>query len=128
MTFQFSSTDWFYFLFAVPEYEIVHIHHVSTRSIDANSHSNSILGPGKILGKISEVDETSKRRNFKDQKTLKGDYANLRLRAFGRHLNLSLAKTEGLIKKSGLKVWTVEPNATSQHGVEYVEVPEVSTI
>lgn len=50
--------------------------------------------------------------------------ANIKLQAFGRPLNLSLVKNEDLFKKTGLKIWTVEPNATSQHGVEYVEMPQ----
>lgn len=51
---------------------------------------------------------------------------NLKLQAFGKALDLSLVRNEGLFKKSGLKIWTVEPNATAQHGVEYVEIPHVS--
>lgn len=51
---------------------------------------------------------------------------NLKLNAFGKALNLSLVKNDGLFKKGGLKIWTVEPNATAQHGVEYVEIPHVS--
>ena len=50
----------------------------------------------------------------------------LKLSAFGKPLHLNLSPNEGLLRKGGLKIWTVEPNATSQHGVEYVEIPEVS--
>lgn len=41
-------------------------------------------------------------------------------------MNLNLVRTEGLFSKGGLKIWTVEPNVTAQHGVEYVEIPQVS--
>lgn len=52
---------------------------------------------------------------------------NIQLEAFGKKLNLTLKPTDGLIKKGGLKLFMVEPNITSQHGVDYVEVQNVST-
>ncbi|XP_017774534.1 PREDICTED: A disintegrin and metalloproteinase with thrombospondin motifs 1 isoform X2 [Nicrophorus vespilloides] len=99
----------------VPEYEVVHIsqHNVRRRSIDGNNRDFNHLD-GNTLGKSGGGGR------IKDRPAT----ANVKLRAFGRPLNLSLVKTEGLFKKSGLKIWSVEPNATSQHGVEYIELPE----
>lgn len=51
---------------------------------------------------------------------------NIQLEAFGQKFNLTLKPTDGLIKKGGLKIFTVEPNVTSQHGVDYVEIQQVS--
>lgn len=49
---------------------------------------------------------------------------HLTLKVFGKPFTLSLAPTEGLLKKGKLKIWTIEPNATAQHGIEYVEIPD----
>lgn len=46
------------------------------------------------------------------------------LKVFGKPFTLSLTPTEGLLKKGKLKIWTIEPNATAQHGIEYVEIPD----
>ncbi|GLV36364.1 sol narae [Carabus blaptoides fortunei] len=113
----------------VPDYEIVHIHHISTRSIDSG-------GGGRKSGGRNSVNQSSSKDSLpltskssvpskisESQALLRDHKAELRLEAFGKPMNLSLVRTEGLIKKSGLKLWTVEPNATSQHGVEYVEIP-----
>lgn len=98
---------------AVPEYEVVHIHRVRKRSIASNSYNQV---------------ETLKDRgpNYKHRRTKEpGRPAEtLKFRAFGKPLNLSLVRNEGLFRR-GLKIWTVEPNATSQHGVEYIEIPQV---
>ncbi|KAF2881188.1 hypothetical protein ILUMI_25013 [Ignelater luminosus] len=106
----------------VPEYEVVQIHHVKRRSIETNHPSN------KLEDSSLEGETNSKYTKTKDQskttETFKDESANLRLKVFGKPLNLSLKRNDGLLKKSGLKLWTVEPNATAQHGVEYVEIPE----
>lgn len=47
---------------------------------------------------------------------------------FGTPFSLKLVPTEGLFKKGKLKIWAIEPNATAQHGVEYTELPEVSSL
>jgi len=104
----------------VPEYEVVHINHhnIRRRSIDRKSDYNKL---------VPTEDEKSKNNLFgKARETFKErpESARIDLKAFGRPLRLSLVRTEGLFKKSGLKIWTVEPNATAQHGVEYVELPE----
>lgn len=100
------------FYFSVPEYEVVHIHsHVRRRSTENNPNL------------VNSIHET----NSKYTKT-KGnnEFTNLKLKAFGEHLDLNLRKNSGLFKKTGLKIWTVESNDTAQHGVEYVEIPEVT--
>ncbi|KAF5298699.1 hypothetical protein FQA39_LY11709 [Lamprigera yunnana] len=102
----------------VPEYEIVHIHHIGERSIE---NSNSLVN--------TLENEHSSKFTTKEQKTtervkITDRPANLRLTAFGKDLNLSLTKNSGLLKTNGLKLWTIEPNATAQHGIEYVEIPE----
>lgn len=88
------------FYVTVPEYELVHIHH-HPRKRDVDISENLI--------------------DSNDDKT------NLKLKAFGKHLNLTLTPNRGLFAKNRLKIWTVEPNATAQHGVEYVQLPEVSS-
>lgn len=108
------------FIFLVPEYEVVHIHRIKKRSISTSDYN-----------KIQDVPKDSE-TNYKHRKTKlpleenNSNIENLKLQAFGKKLNLSLVRNEGLFKKSGLKIWTVEPNATAQHGVEYVEIPHVS--
>lgn len=106
--------------FAVPEYEVVHVHHVRRRSISSSQqnavHNTLQDNVQKDQPKESHAKSDTK---FTDNKTL------LRLHAFGKPINLNLVRTEGLFSNGGLKIWTVEPNATSQHGLEYVEVPQV---
>lgn len=108
---------------AVPEYEIVHINHVRKRSIDTNQQ-NSLHNTVQDNVKRGNAKEPHAKNSakFTDNKTI------LRLHAFGKPLNLNLVRTQGLFKKGGLKIWTVEPNATSQHGVEYVEIPQVGVL
>lgn len=119
-------------MFSVPEYEIVHIHHITTRSIESggggNVFSDKVTDSDKIVTNSKLAAHSKITENYPRKYTIpeRSHRAELRLNAFGRPLNLSLKKTEGLIKKTGLKVWTVEPNATAQHGVEYIEIPEVS--
>ncbi|XP_049826682.1 A disintegrin and metalloproteinase with thrombospondin motifs 16 isoform X2 [Aethina tumida] len=97
----------------VPEYEIVPIQHVRKRSLPYNETENLI-----------DTDDV-----IKDKKLLKkqpNTKTHLKLEAFGKPFNLSLVPTEGLYKKGKLKIWTIEPNATAQHGVEYIELPETN--
>ncbi|CAH1121894.1 unnamed protein product [Ceutorhynchus assimilis] len=104
----------------VPEYELVPIHHVQKRSIASPaSKGGNTLNHGPI-----EKHPYSKSKAW----TLNANEGirNLRLQAFGEPFHLSLAPTEGLFNKGKLKVFTVEPNATAQHGVEYVEDPETN--
>ncbi|XP_015837249.1 A disintegrin and metalloproteinase with thrombospondin motifs like isoform X3 [Tribolium castaneum] len=91
----------------VPEYEVVHIHHNVRRSISRDIPSDT----------ENSID-TDEKPKYEDRKT------ELKLKVFGKHLNLTLIPNRGLYKKNKLKIWTVEPNATAQHGVEYVELPE----
>ncbi|XP_076269046.1 sol narae metalloprotease isoform X2 [Rhynchophorus ferrugineus] len=87
----------------VPEYEIVPVQHlIRKRSIASASGDNS-------LG--SESDR-------------KVGHPKLRLKAFGEPFNLSLVPTEGLYHKEKLKVFSVEPNITAQHGIEFLEHPQ----
>lgn len=106
------------FAFSVPEYELVPVRHVRKRSLpDAIDSHNQI--------EQDDVDKPAKRpfkSKFDESRT------RLHLKAFGKPFNLSLVPTEGLFKKGKLKIWTIEPNATAQHGVEYVELPEVSNL
>nr|CAI5829210.1 unnamed protein product [Callosobruchus analis] len=97
------------------DYEVVPIHHIRRRSLP-NDLENTI-----------DVDEpiTKSKENPEDKNPLPKK-AQLRLKAFGVPYNLRLAPTEGLFKKGKLKIWTIEPNATAQHGVEYVELPETN--
>lgn len=106
---------------------MVQIHEVtrSKRSIQS-TQDNSITKSATInadrtkIGKENLNLQSGSVQSSEDRTTLK-------LSAFGRQLHLNLVPNEGLFSKGGLKIWTVEPNATSQHGVEYVEHPEVST-
>lgn len=101
-------------MLTVPEYEVVPIQHVRKRSIQDYKEN------------LIELDEALKKpKKPYDSKILDTGKNNLRLKAFGMPFNLSLVPTEGLLKKGKLKIWTIEPNATAQHGVEYVELPEV---
>ncbi|CAH1958565.1 unnamed protein product [Acanthoscelides obtectus] len=99
----------------VPEYEVVPIHHIRRRSL-----------PDDLENTI-DVDEpiTKSKENLEDGNPLPKK-AQLRLKAFGVPYNLRLAPNQGLFKKGKLKIWTIEPNATAQHGVEYVELPETN--
>ncbi|XP_045468119.1 A disintegrin and metalloproteinase with thrombospondin motifs 16 isoform X2 [Harmonia axyridis] len=99
----------------VPEYEIVQIDHLNKRSISKSKN---------LTQNIIDVDEKVKYNNATPQTI--DTTRQLRLKAFGIPFNLSLIPTSGLFKKGKLKIWTVEPNATAQHGVEYVELPETS--
>lgn len=88
----------------VPDYEVVQIQHrIRRREVPPDS-DNSIDDEDAPHGKTE-----------------------LKLKAFGKYLNLTLVPNRGLYKKNKLKIWTVEPNATAQHGVEYIELPEVSS-
>ncbi|XP_044263174.1 venom metalloproteinase 3 isoform X2 [Tribolium madens] len=91
----------------VPEYEVVHVHHNVKRSISRDIPSDT----------ENSID-TDEKPKYEERKT------ELKLKVFGKHLNLTLIPNRGLYKKNKLKIWTVEPNATAQHGVEYVELPE----
>lgn len=108
--------------FLVPEYEIVHIHHINRRSIE-DSRINSIFE--------HDVKSANSFPNFSDKTSTKvknknGNVKLLKFSAFGKPINLTLTRNEGLFRKGGLKLWMVEPNATAQHGVEYIEIqPEV---
>ncbi|KAF5308591.1 hypothetical protein FQR65_LT06139, partial [Abscondita terminalis] len=106
----------------VPEYEVVHLHHIVERSIEknpSNNLENSIKEENNPkFTRTKDQGKTTEKLKFQDKA------ANIRLTAFGKNLNLSLTKNSGLLKTSGLKLWTVEPNATAQHGIEYVEIPE----
>lgn len=114
--------------FPVPEYEIVPVHHVRRRSVDASYSGKTSNSLEHGASTKNWQDKRPKPWNVKPQtESDNGDSTqNLRLRAFGQPFNLSLVPTEGVFKKGKLKVFTVEPNATAQHGVEYVEHPEVS--
>ncbi|KAF7279980.1 hypothetical protein GWI33_006498 [Rhynchophorus ferrugineus] len=97
MSNQFLNAD------LLPEYEIVPVQHlIRKRSIASASGDNS-------LG--SESDR-------------KVGHPKLRLKAFGEPFNLSLVPTEGLYHKEKLKVFSVEPNITAQHGIEFLEHPQ----
>jgi hypothetical protein len=85
----------------VPDYEVVQIQHRIWRWEVPPDSDNSIDDEDAPHGKTE-----------------------LKLKAFGKYLNLTLVPNRGLYKKNKLKIWTVEPNATAQHGVEYIELPE----
>lgn len=95
---------------SVPEYEIVPVHQIEKRTLP-DDKENLIDEP------IVEKKQGSLPQKFPEKKYLT-------LKVFGKPLTLSLAPTEGLIKKGKLKIWTIEPNATAQHGIEYVELPD----
>lgn len=99
----------------------MHIHRINERSIATNNNNNKLDVP-----KDSETNYKHRRTKLPLENNNE-NVENLKLKAFGKALNLSLVRNEGLFKKSGLKIWTVEPNATAQHGVEYVEIPHVSS-
>lgn len=104
------NTYWYIFFIAVPEYEIVPIHHIEKRSLP-DDRENLIEEP------IIQKKQESPPPKLPDKKHLK-------LTAFGKPFSLKLVPTEGLFKKGKLKIWTIEPNATAQHGIEYVELPD----
>ncbi|XP_063907937.1 A disintegrin and metalloproteinase with thrombospondin motifs like isoform X2 [Zophobas morio] len=91
----------------VPDYEIVHIHHQPKRREIPSR-------PSPESDNLIDVDDSK----FEEPKT------ELKLKVFGKDLNLTLVPNRDLFKKNKLKIWTVEPNATAQHGVEYVELPQ----
>ncbi|XP_074036660.1 sol narae isoform X2 [Leptinotarsa decemlineata] len=99
----------------VPEYELVPIQHVRKRSLTAEELENV----------IEDDDPDPKAKKAYDNRKL-DPATNIKLRAFGKPFNLTLIPTEGLFKKGKLKIWTIEPNATAQHGVEYIELPETN--
>ena len=99
------------FSFSVPDYEIVHIHHQPKRREIPSR-------PSPESDNLIDVDDSK----FEEPKT------ELKLKVFGKDLNLTLVPNRDLFKKNKLKIWTVEPNATAQHGVEYVELPQVGDI
>jgi len=87
--------------FAVPEYEVVHVHSLSKRSVQ------TVDGGG---GASTETI---------------GSLHRLKLTAFGRDVHLNLQRTEGLFTGGNVKMWTAEPNSTHPQKVEYREVPQV---
>ncbi|CAG9813329.1 unnamed protein product [Phaedon cochleariae] len=99
----------------VPEYDLVPVQHVKKRSI-----------PDDIENFIEDDDLDPKTSRPFDNRELNPRTTNLKLKAFGTPFNLSLVPTEGLFKRGKLKIWTIEPNATAQHGIEYVELPETN--
>ncbi|CAG9836331.1 unnamed protein product [Diabrotica balteata] len=96
----------------VPEYEVVPVQH-NVRGI-----------PDDVENAIEDDELDSATNKSKIKETNNDGTTNLKLKAFGKPFNLSLIPTRGLFKKGKLKLWTIEPNATAQHGVEYVEIPE----
>lgn len=112
---------------------MVHIHHISSRSIDSGGTNSYSVNKKPLSSDNNSRDSNNSVPGAKlaahsknSEGLIRGPTTQLRLSAFGQPLNLTLVRTEGLIKKGGLKLWSVEPNATAQHGVEYVEIPEVS--
>ncbi|KAL1501524.1 hypothetical protein ABEB36_006829 [Hypothenemus hampei] len=103
----------------VPEYEIVEIYHHHVRKRSVSSETDLTLNSLDSDVKSDVVKQMKK--SVEPGKSQDTGRQNFRLKAFGRPFNLSLVPTEGLFKKGKLKVFTVEPNATAQHGVEYVE-------
>ncbi|XP_050506301.1 uncharacterized protein LOC114333699 isoform X3 [Diabrotica virgifera virgifera] len=98
----------------VPEYEVVPVQH-------------NIRGIRDDVENAIEDDELDSATNkSKIRETTNDGTTNLKLKAFGKPFNLSLIPTRGLFKKGKLKLWTIEPNATAQHGVEYVEIPDTN--
>ncbi|XP_066260755.1 A disintegrin and metalloproteinase with thrombospondin motifs like isoform X2 [Euwallacea similis] len=108
----------------VPDYEVIPVHHVRRRSVGASSNVNSLTADKESSGKRSNPWKFDSNVTH-DERGVEAT-TKVRLRAFGQPFNLSLVPTEGLFKKGKLKVFTVEPNATAQHGVEYVEHPETN--
>ncbi|XP_066157474.1 A disintegrin and metalloproteinase with thrombospondin motifs like isoform X2 [Euwallacea fornicatus] len=108
----------------VPDYEVIPVHHVRRRSVGAGSNVNSLADDKEPSGKRSNPWKFDSNATH-DERGIEAT-TKVRLRAFGQPFNLSLVPTEGLFKKGKLKVFTVEPNATAQHGVEYVEHPETN--
>lgn len=108
----------------MPHYEVVTVHHVQRRSVDASRARNSLDADDSGS---DGSNRTRSKKFFGKGESWKGGgrTANLKLHAFGRPLDLNLVRNDGLINKGGLKLWTVHPNNTSEYGVEYVEVPEV---
>lgn len=95
---------------SVPEYQIVPIHQVNKRSLPDDREN------------LIEESTIEKNEDSSDQKST--DQKHIKLKAFGKPYTLNLQPTEGLLKKGKLKIWTIEPNATAQHGIEYVEHPD----
>nr|CAD7589822.1 unnamed protein product [Timema genevievae] len=85
---------------AVPEYEVVHVHSLSKRSV-----------PDWQLGEEGE----------------EGSSRLLRLSAFGRDVRLTLHRSRGLFP-TGVKVWTAEGNSSQPDTVHYKPLLEARTI
>lgn len=116
-------------MFVVPEYDFLQVHEVirSKRSIESGHQENFVTyNTAANIDRTKEDKDNSGSRSGSVKSS--EDRTSLKLSAFGRQLHLNLVPNEGLFKKGGLKIWTVEPNATSQHGVEYIEHPEVSDL
>lgn len=100
------------------------------------SPSNREQSPVNITENLidSNLKKTNKFNKYQDDDddNINDNNSNkkrLNLKAFGKLMNLSLVPNKGLYNRNKLKIWTVTPNATAQHGVEYVEeMPEVSYI
>nr|CAD7452686.1 unnamed protein product [Timema tahoe] len=84
-------------LVSVPEYEVVHVHSLSKRSV-----------PDWQLGEEGE----------------EGSSRLLRLSAFGRDVRLTLHRSRGLFP-TGVKVWTAEGNSSQPDTVHYKPLLEV---
>ncbi|XP_050296767.1 A disintegrin and metalloproteinase with thrombospondin motifs 1 isoform X2 [Anthonomus grandis grandis] len=113
----------------VPEYEIVSIHHVRKRSIASapDKGGNSLKHGSPEKGPFSKTAKKWNTKNPTPEPAKNIDaLKNLKLEAFGQPFNLTLLPNDGLFKKSKLKVFTIEPNATAQHGVEYIEHQETN--
>ncbi|XP_060524299.1 A disintegrin and metalloproteinase with thrombospondin motifs like isoform X2 [Cylas formicarius] len=109
----------------VPEYELVTIRHITKRSISApNRKENS------IHHEITRNDTTWNLKSPHSKSSIDSNVkpdahiTELRLKAFGTSFNLNLVPTEGLYKKGKFKLWSIEPNATDQHGIKLIEHPE----
>lgn len=99
----------------VPEYEVVPVQHNVKNGL-----------PDYKENAIDHLDTDPKTNKTKNKDPLDNLTTNVKLKAFGKPFNLTLVPTRGLFKKGKLKLWTIEPNATAQHGVEYVEIPETN--
>jgi hypothetical protein len=99
----------------VPEYEVVHVHSLSKRDVRT-------IGGGGGGGSGSKPSDTE------PPPPKKGSLQSLKLKAFGRYVQLNLQRTEGLFAGGNLKMWTAEPNSTHPQQVEYRELPQVCPV
>lgn len=125
----------------VPEYEVVTVHaatpYTSYQEDNIGPPSGDAARSGKVpiadiwsvLSEFSKKDDLEKTRRGPDNVEEIEEEAHdrvMKFSAFGKDLELKLKKTSGLFGK-GIRMWETHGNSSNAHGIEYRELPQVST-